>query len=355
VTDGQPEQQPDGGWSERYAETGGWPPPAPGQRRYGPGAPRPDSPSPGSADPGSPGSGPASSPGGTSVGRPPAGWSGGSGGPAYGAGYGPPPEAEPGSAGPSDAPASGAGYRGAGGPGAGAPGYHVPPGWASGPGAGAPGYGEAGVPGWAAGDSRYGRLGAGRPQPQRRAVRRPERAGGGAPVTLAMIGLNVLAFLLQTADPAITDRFGMLPAAVEAGQWERLMTAAFLHAGLLHLATNMLALYIVGVPLERAIGSGRFLTVYLASALGGSLLALALTPPYVLGVGASGAVFGLFGALAVLHRRVGADARSIAVLIGINLVISFAVPNIAWQAHIGGLVTGAVVALLVAGRPPARR
>jgi membrane associated rhomboid family serine protease len=186
-------------------------------------------------------------------------------------------------------------------------------------------------------------------------VRRPGPGGAGNPVTLAMIGLNVLAFLLQAADPALTDRFGMLPVAVEAGQWERLITAAFLHAGLLHLASNMLALYVVGAPLERVIGSGRFVTVYLASALGGSLLALVLSPPDVLGVGASGAVFGLFGALAVLHRRIGADARSITALIGINLVISFAVPNISWQAHIGGLVTGALVALLVAGRSPVRR
>ena len=170
-----------------------------------------------------------------------------------------------------------------------------------------------------------------------------------------MIVLSVLGYLLQQADPALTARYGLLPVAVEAGQYERLITAAFLHAGLLHLVSNMLALYIVGAPLERVLGSGRFAVVYLASALGGSLLALALSPPDVLGVGASGAVFGLFGALVVLRKRVGADARGVGVLIGINLIISFAVPNISWQAHIGGLVTGAAVALLVAGRPPARR
>jgi len=165
----------------------------------------------------------------------------------------------------------------------------------------------------------------------------------------------VVVYLLQTADPAITYRYGLLPVAVESGQYERLLTAAFLHAGFLHLGSNMLALFIVGAPLERAIGSARFSTIYLTSALGGSLLALALAPPTTLGVGASGAVFGVFGALAVLRNRIGADVRSIAVLIGINLVISFAVPGISWQAHVGGLVTGAIVAAVVAGRRPRAR
>jgi len=258
VSEEQPGPRPgDGEWPERYAETGGWPPPQPDQQRYGPG--------------------PA----------------------------GPPPGAAP----------------------------------------------------WAAGDARYGRLPGGSwgGPPQRPPARRPSPTRGGTPVTLALIVLNVLGYLVQQADPDLTYRYGLLPIAVEAGQYERLLTAAFLHAGLLHLASNMLALFIVGAPLERVLGSGRFTALYLASALGGSLLSLALSPPSTLGVGASGAVFGLFGALAVLRNRVGADARSIGVLIGINLVISFAVPNISWQAHVGGLVTGAVVALLVAGRPPARR
>jgi membrane associated rhomboid family serine protease len=92
------------------------------------------------------------------------------------------------------------------------------------------------------------------------------------------------------------------------------------------------------------------LTIYLASALGGSLLAMLLSPPDTLGVGASGAVFGLFGALIVLRDRVGAEAGGVVTLIGINLVISFLVPGISWQAHLGGLLTGVVVAFLVRGR-----
>lgn len=252
-------------------------------------------------------------------------------GPAFPPGNGP-----PGPAFPPPGPAYPPGY--------GPPGAAVPPGY--------------GPPGWQPGDQVYGRLAgpplppAG-PPPRRPPVRRSAVAG--MPLTAGLIAANVLAYLVQLAVPGLTERYGLSPLDVEAGQYERLLTAAFLHAGVLHLATNMLALFIVGAPLERAIGSARFGVVYLASALGGSLLALALSPPNSLGVGASGAIFGLFGAAAVLHRRIGADFRGIGTLIGINLVISFAIPGISWQAHVGGLVTGAVVALLVAGRRPRAR
>lgn len=227
------------------------------------------------------------------------------------------------------------------------------------PAAGPRGYGPAPAtpgPGWQSGDSRYGRLSgpAGPPPPREPEQRRPEQrrpqrrpATAGVSLTVILIALNVVAFLLQQAIPGLTERYGLNPAAVEAGQYERLLTAAFLHAGLLHIASNMLALFIVGLPLERAIGPVRFGAVYLTSALGGSLLALALSPANSLGVGASGAIFGLFGAVAVLHRRVGADVRGIGTLILLNLVITFALPGISWQAHVGGLVTGAVAGALV--------
>jgi membrane associated rhomboid family serine protease len=175
-------------------------------------------------------------------------------------------------------------------------------------------------------------------------------------VTIGLIVVCVLVYLLQEADPTITVRFGMLPVAVtDGGEYYRLLTAAFLHAGLLHLATNMLTLYIVGAPLERVLRTTRYLVVYLVSALGGSLLSLALSPAYTLGVGASGAIFGLFGALVVLRKQVGAEAGGLAALIGLNLVISFTLPNISWQAHIGGLVTGALVSLALLPTLRARR
>jgi membrane associated rhomboid family serine protease len=157
----------------------------------------------------------------------------------------------------------------------------------------------------------------------------------------------VFVFLLQQADPSITVRYGLVPAFVENGQYERLITSAFLHANVLHLATNMLTLYIVGAPLERAVRTGRYLVIYVLSALGGSLLSLWLSPQFSNGVGASGAIFGLFGALLILRRQVGIEAGGLLVLIGLNLFISFAVPNISWQAHIGGLITGTLVALVL--------
>ena len=174
-------------------------------------------------------------------------------------------------------------------------------------------------------------------------------------VTYALIGICVVVYILQQANPAFTGRYALIPVAVEDGQYARLITAAFLHAGLLHLGTNMITLYLVGTPLERALGPVRYLTVYLLSALGGSLLSVWLSPQFSIGVGASGAIFGLFGALVVLRRRVGVEAGGLAVLIGLNLVISFTVPNISWQAHIGGLVTGVLVGLVIAGTDRLKR
>ncbi len=133
------------------------------------------------------------------------------------------------------------------------------------------------------------------------------------------------------------------------GQWYRLITNAFLHEppgsglGILHILFNMWALIVVGPALERVLGRVRFLTVYLVSALGGSVLFYLIAAPTSPALGASGAIFGLFGAWFVLARRLRLDARQIVGLIVINLVISFAVPGIAWQAHIGGLIAGAAL------------
>jgi membrane associated rhomboid family serine protease len=338
VSDGQTGQDSD--WSERYAETGGWPPPAADQRRYEPG-PNPGAGQPGAGQPGAqPGAGqPGAQPG---AGQPEAG-----------------PESGPGAA-PGPTPP----WVQAAGPDPATPYGGGPPAqWGQDPYGPAPQWGQPanqpGQPGqlgpWAPGDSAYGRLSSGGPRPTppqrprrpwdnrpRTAARRP---AGGTPVTIGLIAICVVVFLLQQADPTITTRYGLVPFLVEDGQYERLITAAFLHANVLHLATNMLTLYIVGAPLERVLRTGRYLTIYLLSALGGSLLSLWLSPQFSIGVGASGAIFGLFGALLILRRQVGAEASGLVVLIGLNLFISFAVPNISWQAHIGGLVTGVLVAL----------
>ena len=117
----------------------------------------------------------------------------------------------------------------------------------------------------------------------------------------------------------------------------------------------MWALILVGPSLERLLGRLRFLAVYLLSALGGSVMFYLLAPANELGLGASGAIFGLFGAWFVVARRLRVDSRSIVFLIVLNLAISFAVAGIAWQAHVGGLLTGGLLTAAYAYAPRNRR
>jgi membrane associated rhomboid family serine protease len=148
---------------------------------------------------------------------------------------------------------------------------------------------------------------------------------------------------------------------VAGGQWYRLITAAFLPPpglgglGPLDIVFNMWALIFVGPALERMLGRARFLTVYLVSALGGSVLFYYLAPVNEPALGASGAIFGLFGAWFVLSRRLRLDSRQVVLLIVLNLVISFVVPDIAWQAHLGGLIAGGALTAAFAYAPRQNR
>jgi membrane associated rhomboid family serine protease len=173
---------------------------------------------------------------------------------------------------------------------------------------------------------------------------------GGIPVvTYVLIAINVLMFVLQAASPEVERELVMQSGAVAQGELHRLLTSAFLHTGITHLIFNMWALYVVGPPLELSLGRLRFIGLYVLSALGGSVLIYLLSDAPT--VGASGAVFGLFGATFVVGRRLNIDVRWVIGLIVLNLVITFAVPNISWQGHIGGLVTGAAVAAAYAYAP----
>ncbi len=165
------------------------------------------------------------------------------------------------------------------------------------------------------------------------------------PAVLALIAVNVAVFLWEQAHYAnVVDRFAMWPVGVHSeGQWYRLITAAFLHANLEHILFNMVTLAIVGSPVEAELGKVRFVALYFVSALGGSVASYLLSRPFEAGVGASGAIFGVMGAYFVLARRRRWETGTIAALIVINIVISFAVPIIDWRAHLGGLFTGAVV------------
>lgn len=185
-------------------------------------------------------------------------------------------------------------------------------------------------------------------------------------ITKVLVGTNAAIWLLSLfagaavlLEPfALANRVRFPGGPVEGvlvGDWYRMLSAAFVHVDFWHIALNMLALWILGSILEPVLGRWRFITLYLLSALGGSAVSLLGLGPGQIGIGASGAVFGLFGALFVVARRLGRDVTSVVVILVINAVISFTVPNIDWRAHLGGLITGAVLALAFAHAPRGRR
>lgn len=146
-----------------------------------------------------------------------------------------------------------------------------------------------------------------------------------------------------------------LPGVAD-GAWWQLMTSAFTHVQPLHIAFNMLALYVLGPQLEMVVGRARFLAVYLLSALAGSTLVYWATGEYTPTVGASGAIFGLMGALLVVALKMRANPQGILVWIGINFVMTFTASGISWQGHLGGFLGGVVTAaiLVYAPRGPRR-
>ncbi len=177
-------------------------------------------------------------------------------------------------------------------------------------------------------------------------------------VTKALIGVNVGLFVvgMLAGLGAVAQQWGMYPAAVSlGGEWWRLVTAAFLHGGALHLGFNMLVLWWVGRPVETLLGHVRFIVLYLMSALGGTVASYAFSPLNTLSVGASGAIFGLMAALLVAGRSIKADVNQIAVLLGINFLIGFVVAGIDWRAHLGGAIVGAAVAAVLAYAPKQSR
>ena len=192
-------------------------------------------------------------------------------------------------------------------------------------------------------------------------TRQATTPAGGTPiarptVTYALIGVTVAVFLLQLAVGinAVAGDWGMWPVGVAiGGEWWRLVTSAFLHGSFLHIAFNMYVLFALGPTLERILGHGRYLVLYLLAALGGGVASYAFSDIRTVSVGASGAIFGLMGALVVAGRRLRYDITQVVILLGINVAIGFFAPGVDWRAHLGGLVTGAVVAAIMV--IPARR
>jgi membrane associated rhomboid family serine protease len=177
-------------------------------------------------------------------------------------------------------------------------------------------------------------------------------ASGSSVVTASIIGITIAVFLLQLIPGlGVTDKLLYAGVYSYAGSFEpwRMLTSVFVHSTgfIFHVLLNMYTLWIFGQILEGMLGRGRFLALYLLSGLAGSLGVLFLADPRVAVVGASGAIFGLMGAFLVIQRRLGGNSTQLLILVGINLVIGF-LPglNVAWQAHVGGLIAGAVIGLI---------
>ncbi|GAB7103024.1 rhomboid family intramembrane serine protease [Streptomyces phaeofaciens JCM 4814] len=203
------------------------------------------------------------------------------------------------------------------------------------------------------------------------AASRPRTIAGGAVaadprlLTKILIGINLAVFLAVQVRSSLLDSLvliGQWPPApftptegVAEGEWYRMVTSVFTHEEIWHLGFNMLSLWWLGGPLEQALGRVRYLTLYLVSGLAGSALSYLVASPGTATLGASGAIFGLFGATAVLMRRLRYDMRPIIALLVINLIFTFGMSGISWQAHIGGLVAGVVMGYGMVHAPRERR
>ena len=198
-----------------------------------------------------------------------------------------------------------------------------------------------------------------------------------SPVVFTLIGINVLIFLAGFANTELENRLitdfsnlrefviGATPVTlngetalvleiigIDAGEWWRALTSAFLHGGIMHILFNMYFLYIFGPRLEQQVGSVSFTGIYLASAAGGSLASYLFGMPDVPSVGASGAMFGLFGAwIYAAYRQRGSAAGSamfnqLGALLLLNMALPLFIPRIDWRAHLGGLLVGIAIAFL---------
>lgn len=171
------------------------------------------------------------------------------------------------------------------------------------------------------------------------------RSGSSTPVvTYSIIAVCAVVYIAQLFSDQVTAALLYYPPFTEVQPW-RMVTSMFVHSpgSFLHILLNMFSLYVIGPPLEAALGRWRFTILYMLSGLGGSVAVLLLAPTMPV-LGASGAIFGILGAFFIIQRSLGGRNVQIIIVIVINLVIGFVIPNIAWQAHVGGMIVGGVVA-----------
>jgi len=166
---------------------------------------------------------------------------------------------------------------------------------------------------------------------------------------LTLITVICAFYLWELVDSGIIGTFALygIDLLKVTNEWYRLITVALVHDNSstipIHLAFNMLALHSLGTPIETFLGRNKFLIIFFTSLIGGSIASALFLGYNGYSIGASGAVFGLFGAWAVTSRRIGAEVKSMLVIIGLNFVLGFTIGGVDWRAHLGGLITGAVV------------
>ena len=164
--------------------------------------------------------------------------------------------------------------------------------------------------------------------------------------TTTIITIIAAAYLFNLVFGGLENRFALpnIDYLMSTGEWYRLLTVALVHGGIFHLGFNLYALMALGNPIESAFGKSGFLIIFFVSLISGSLLSSYLASAYQYSVGVSGAVFGLFGAFAVVSKRYGLEVKSIAVIVGINFALGFVIGGVDWRAHLGGLIGGSIAA-----------
>ena len=166
-------------------------------------------------------------------------------------------------------------------------------------------------------------------------------------VTNLLVGVIALSYLIQLLVPNYEESLWISGAEFDQGQYWRLITVALVHGGFFHLGFNLYALHVLGSPVELYFGARKYIFVLLVSLFFGSLASALFNNPYTASVGASGMVFGLFGALALIGARVGIEWRGIIGIVLINFALGFVLGGIDWRAHVGGLIGGTLATLLL--------
>lgn len=171
----------------------------------------------------------------------------------------------------------------------------------------------------------------------------------GQSLTNLLLGVIALSYLVQLLVPGYEEGLWISGIDFQQGEYWRLFTVALLHGGFFHLGFNLYALHLLGTPVELFYGRWRYSLVLLTSLLFGSLASALFNDPYTASVGASGMIFGLFGSLAIIGERAGIEWRGIIAIVGINFALGFILGGVDWRAHVGGLLGGSLITLLLNG------